>query len=216
VEGVRYLTLDVTDAAQVKVTFSSFERVDVLVNNAGIQRVGMVGEQPVDEWLKVIATNLSGPYFCSREVLACMPDGGAIVFVASVAALVGLPGRSAYSAAKAGLLGLTRVMSVELASRRIRVNAVCPGFTSTPLIQQGIDDGSLETEWMLERVPLARLAEPREIADAVRFLASDEATFITGQGLVIDGGWSVQGVNRAPDWLSHAAVRNVEEPLMRY
>lgn len=203
--GVNYLLTDIADPRSVASALQSVDRIDVLVNNAGIQRVGLVGKQPVEEWEQVIAINLSGGYFCSREALGRMPDGGSIVFVASVAAFVGLPGRAAYTAAKAGMLGLTRVMSVELASRRIRVNAVCPGFTRTPLIQQGIDDRSLETDWMLERVPMGRLAEPTEIADAVRFLASAEASFITGQALVVDGGWTVQGINRAPGWLSSAA-----------
>jgi len=114
---------------------------------------------------------------------------------------IALPGRSAYAAAKSGMLGLMRVLSLELADRGIRVNAVCPGFTRTQIIQQGIENGSLTTDWMLERVPLGRLAETSEIANAVGFLASDDASFITGQSLVVDGGWTIQGINRAPDWL---------------
>lgn len=200
--GVRYAEVDICDPQQVAATFESLPRVDVLVNNAGIQRVGMVGVQPVDEWLAVVGTNLNGSYFCSREAVNRMPSGGAVVFIASTAAMVGLPGRGAYTAAKAGLIGLTRVMAVELAPRNIRVNTVCPGFTRTGLVQQGVDDGTLELDWMLERVPMGRLAEPVEIARAVRFLAGDDASFVTGQALLVDGGWSVQGINRAPGWLS--------------
>jgi NAD(P)-dependent dehydrogenase (short-subunit alcohol dehydrogenase family) len=176
--------------------------VDVLVNNAGIQRVGLTGQQPVDEWLEVIATNLTGSYLCAREVLTRMPDGGAIVFISSVVASLALPGRGAYSAAKAGILGLTRVMGMELAPRRIRVNAICPGFIRTALTQQGIDDGSVVLDWLVERIPFDRLGEPAEIAEAAKFLASDAASYITGQALVVDGGWTAQGINHTPDWLS--------------
>ena len=202
VPGVRHVELDVRDPGSVAAAFGTLDRVDVLVNNAGIQRVGLVGRQPVHEWLAVIDTNLNGAYFCAREAVTRMPDGGAIVSVASTAALVGLPGRSAYSAAKAGLLGLTRTMGVELAPRRIRVNAVCPGFTRTALIQQGIDDGSLDLDWMLQRVPFGRLAETQEIARAVQWLASEDASYVTGQAVVVDGGWTVQGIGAVPDWLA--------------
>lgn len=200
--GVTYLQLDVGDPASVADAFAAQDRVDVLVNNAGIQRVGLVGQQPAEEWLSVIRTNLIGYYLCASQAVQRMTDGGAIVSISSTAAFVGLPGRSAYSAAKAGVLGLTRTMAVELAGRGIRVNAVCPGFTRTAFVQQGIDDGSLNLEWMMRRVPWGRMAEPSEIADAVCFLASDKATYITGQAIVVDGGWTVQGISDAPDWLS--------------
>jgi NAD(P)-dependent dehydrogenase (short-subunit alcohol dehydrogenase family) len=202
VDSVRHIRADVSDPASVAGAFEDLDRVDVLVNNAGIQRVGLVGQQAAEEWLKVIATNLAGPYLCSAQAIPRMQRGASIVSIASTAAFVGLPGRSAYSAAKAGILGLTRTMGVELAKRGIRVNAVCPGFTRTAFVQQGIDDGSLDLEWMLQRVPFGRMAEPPEIADAVWFLASDRAAYITGQALVVDGGWTVQGISQAPDWLS--------------
>jgi NAD(P)-dependent dehydrogenase (short-subunit alcohol dehydrogenase family) len=141
-----------------------------------------------------------------------MSRGSAIVSIASVAALLALPGRGAYCAAKAALLSLTRVMAVELADRGIRANAVCPGFTRTALIQQGLDDGSLSTDWMLERVPFGRLAEVDEIVQAVRFLASDSASFITGQSLVVDGGWSVQGISSAPSWLQGRPTEGEQPP----
>ena len=207
---ISYLTVDITDPAAVASLFASIGPVDVLVNNAGIQRVGLVGRQPVDEWLHVIATNLNGSYFCAREALKQMPAGGAIVFISSVVASLALPGRAAYSAAKAGLLGLTRVMGVELAPRRIRVNAICPGFIRTPLVQQGVDDGSVELDWLVERIPFERLGEAEEIAKAAMFLAGDAASFITGQALVVDGGWSAQGINHVPDWLSWKSLAATE------
>lgn len=201
-DGVRYVSCDVSDPASVAEAFAPLEHVDVLVNNAGIQRVGLVGRQAQEEWLKVVATNLGGPYLCAANAVPRMSQGGAIVSIASTAALVGLPGRSAYSAAKAGVLALTRTLGVELAKRGIRVNAVCPGFTRTAFVQQGIDDGSLDLDWMMQRVPFGRMAEASEIADAVCYLASEKASYVTGQALVVDGGWTVQGIGEAPDWLS--------------
>jgi 2-keto-3-deoxy-L-fuconate dehydrogenase len=201
-EGVQYVQVDVGDPAAVSDAFARHDRVDVLVNNAGIQRVGLVGQQPEEEWLSVIRTNLVGCYLCAARAVQRMPSGGVIVSISSTAAFVGLPGRSAYSAAKAGVLGLSRTMAVEFARRGIRVNAVCPGFTRTAFVQQGIDDGSLNLEWMMRRVPWGRMAEPTEIADAVCYLASDKAAYVTGQALVVDGGWTIQGISDAPDWLS--------------
>jgi 3-oxoacyl-[acyl-carrier protein] reductase len=144
----------------------------------------------------------------SHDQMMRRQEGGAIIHVASVAAFVGRPGRTPYTAAKAGLLGLTRVMAVELAPLGIRVNAVAPGFTRTGLVDQALHDGSLREEWMTYRVPMGRLATPEEIAQAVRFLESDEAAFITGQHLAVCGGWSVQGIGSAPWWLQSSA-RNI-------
>ena len=128
--------------------------------------------------------------------------GGAIVSIASTAAFIGIPGRGPYCAAKAGILGLTRTLALEVASARIRVNAIAPAYTRTKLIDQALKDGSLKEDWMLERVPMGRLAAPEEIAGIVRFLASDEAAYVTGQVIVADGGWTIQGQSRAPDWLT--------------
>ena len=127
--------------------------------------------------------------------------GGAIVSIASTAAFVGLPGRSAYCAAKAGILGLTRALALEVASAGIRVNAVAPGFTRTKLIDQGLADGSLQEDWMVARVPMKRLAATQEIANVVRYLVGDEASYVTGQTIIADGGWTVQGIPHAPTWL---------------
>lgn len=200
-EGVEYRVVDISDPPMVTEFFADLARVDVLVNNAGIQRVGLVGRQDLQEWLQVIGINLNGAYFCTREAILRMPEGGAVVSIASTAALLGMPGRASYSAAKAGLLALTRVLAVEVATQGIRVNAVCPGFTRTAIVEQGLGDGSLNADWMLERVPMARLAEISEIANAVSFLASDQASYVTGQALVVDGGWTIQGINHSPDWL---------------
>jgi NAD(P)-dependent dehydrogenase (short-subunit alcohol dehydrogenase family) len=208
-DGVRYASADVSDPASVASAFESVDaeegRVDILVNNAGIQRAGLVGRLPFDDWSAVIGTHLTGTFLCSSEAVPRMiaaGRGGAIVSIASTAAFVGLPGRGPYCAAKAGILGLTRALALEVGELGIRVNAVAPGYTRSEMLQQAIDNGSLQEDWMLERVPLKRLADPDEIARVVRFLASDEAAYVTGQTIVADGGWTIQGISAAPDWLA--------------
>src|SRR5580704_19447299 len=212
-EGVVYLEADVTDPASVAAAFTAIDaasgRLDILVNNAGIQRIGLVGKVSFADWSAVIATHLNGFFLCASEAVPRMVargKGGAIVSIASTAAFVGLPGRSAYCAAKAGILGLTRALALEVASAGIRVNAVAPGFARTKLIDQGLADGSLQEDWMVARVPMKRLAAPQEIANAVRYLAGDEASYVTGQTIVVDGGWTTQGLPQAPSWLQAGAA----------
>ena len=182
IAGVRYVRADVSDPESVAAAFASIDehegRVDVLVNNAGFQRPGLIGRLPYEDWSAVIATHLGGMFLCSTQAVPRMIEqgaGGAIVSIASTAAFVGLPGRGPYCAAKAGIVGLTRAMALEGAPVGIRVNAVAPGFTRTEMIEQGLDNGSLREDWMLERVPLKRLALTAEIARVVRFLAGGEA-----------------------------------------
>jgi NAD(P)-dependent dehydrogenase (short-subunit alcohol dehydrogenase family) len=207
-DGIRYLTGDVSDGASVQSAFEVIDReagrVDVLVNNAGIQRVALAQRMTEEDWSAVLNTHLTGMFLCAAQAITRMRakgGGGAIVSIASAAGIVGIPGRGPYSAAKAGIMSLTRVLAMENARANIRVNAVAPGFTRTKLIEQALKDGSIREEWQLERVPMNRLAEPREIADAVAYLASDRASYVTGQTLVVDGGWTVQGVLHVPDWL---------------
>jgi NAD(P)-dependent dehydrogenase (short-subunit alcohol dehydrogenase family) len=207
-DDVTYLEADVTDPSSLAAAFKAIDaatgRIDILVNNAGIQRVGLVGKISFAEWSSVVATHLNGFFLCASEAVPRMVaqgQGGAIVSIASTAAFVGLPGRSAYCAAKAGILGLTRALSLEVASAKIRVNAVAPGFTRTKFIDQGLADGSLQEDWMIARVPMKRLAATGEIANVVRFLAGDESSYVTGQTIVADGGWTVQGIPDAPSWL---------------
>jgi NAD(P)-dependent dehydrogenase (short-subunit alcohol dehydrogenase family) len=207
-DGITYLEGDVSDAASVAAAFAAVDketgRLDVLVNNAGIQRVALAQKLAHADWQAVISTHLTGMFLCAAEAIRRMRPQrkGAIVSIASAAGIVGIPGRGPYSAAKAGMMSLTRVLALENGTANIRVNAVAPGFTRTKLIEQGIKDGSIRSEWQLERVPMNRLAEPSEIADAVLYLASDKASYITGQTLVVDGGWTVQGINHVPDWLN--------------
>jgi 3-oxoacyl-[acyl-carrier protein] reductase len=201
-DGVRYLEADVSDWDAVAGRLAGLERIDVLVNNAGIQRLGLTGELGPDDWRRVLDVHLTGAFVCTSAAVPKMASGGAIVSIASAAAFVGLPGRGAYSAAKAALVGWTRVLAVELAPRGIRANAVAPGFTRTGLVDQALRDGSLQEAWMLARVPLGRLADPAEIARVVRFLASDDASYVTGHTLAADGGWTAQGIGSAPGWLA--------------
>jgi NAD(P)-dependent dehydrogenase (short-subunit alcohol dehydrogenase family) len=210
-DGVTWLEADVTDPASVAAAFRAIDeacsRLDILVNNAGIQRVGLVGNISFEDYADVVATHLHGFFLCASEAVPRMRRqgwGGSIVSIASTAAFVGLPGRGPYCAAKAGILGLTRALALEVASAKIRVNAVAPGFTRTKFIEQGLADGSLREDWMVARVPMHRLARVEEIAEAVRFLAGEESSYMTGQSLVVDGGWTVQGLPEAPDWLQTA------------
>jgi NAD(P)-dependent dehydrogenase (short-subunit alcohol dehydrogenase family) len=210
-EGVTWLETDVTSPESVAAAFAAVDaqadQIDILVNNAGIQRVGLIGKMSFADYSSVIATHLNGFFLCASEAVPRMVkrgQGGAIVSIASTAAFVGLPGRAPYCAAKAGILGLTRALALEVAPSKIRVNAVAPGFTRTKLIEQGLKDGSLREDWMVARVPMHRLAEVEEIAEAVRFLAGAESSYMTGQSIVVDGGWIVQGIPEAPDWLQSA------------
>ena len=209
VAGARYLRCDVTDRAAVEAAHATIEaaegRLDILVNNAGIQRVALTEEFDPATWATVVDVHLHGAFHWSSAALRTMKQqrSGAIVTIASVAALIALPGRGPYSAAKGALIALTRTMAVEAADAGIRVNAVAPGMARTALVQQGIDDGSIDLEAMRTEIPMRRLATLDEIANVVCFLASDDASYITGQTIVVDGGWSVLGMHRRPAWLAN-------------
>lgn len=207
-DGIIYLTADIGSADSVAHAFQAIDReagqIDVLVNNAGVQRVALAENMSVEDWNLVLNTHLTGTYLCCAQAIRRMRawgKGGAIVNIASAAGILGIPGRGPYGAAKAGIESLTRVYATETAAANIRVNAVAPGSTRTKLIEQGLQDGSIRGEWQIERIPMGRLAEPSEIADPVVYLASDRASYITGQTLVVDGGWTVQGMVHVADWL---------------
>ena len=162
-------------------------RVDILVNNAGITRDDLIMRMSIDAWREVIDTNLSGAFYATKAVTRPMlrARSGRIINITSVSGQAGQMGQANYSSAKAGLIGLTKATARELASRGITVNAVAPGFVVTELTQDLPQE--LKDE-LIRRTPLGRFGETAEIASAVAFLASDEAAFITGQVLAVDGG----------------------------
>lgn len=188
------VTLDVTDwesvEAGVKATVEHFGRLDLLVNNAGIGRLHALEDMPPEDWRLVLDVDLDGAFRCLQVVGRHMLDagGGAIVNVASIYAQLGGHKRAAYTAAKAGLLGLTRTAAVEWAGRGVRVNAVGPGYVRTPPLERMMAAGEIDLDPILAHIPMGRLALPIDIARAVRFLASEEASYITGQVLYVDGG----------------------------
>lgn len=181
---------DVSDAAQVdaliKATTEKWGRVDVLVNNAGITRDTLLLRMKPEDWQAVIDLNLSGVFLCTRAVSKIMlkQRSGRIINIASVAGLMGNPGQANYSAAKAGVIGFTKTVAKEMATRGITVNAVAPGFIKTDMTED-----LANTEEILRYIPLGRYGEAEEVAGLIRFLAADPAAaYITGQVLTIDGG----------------------------
>jgi len=187
---VHVLPADVRDAAQVESLMKQVKDVcgglDILVNNAGIIRDRTLRKMTLDEWHSVIQTNLDGVFHSCKYGAEILRDGGRIVSIASVAGLVGFHGQANYAAAKAGVIGLTRVLAKELARRQITANAVAPGVVQTPML------GEIKADVMaeyLKQIPIGRLGSTDDIANAVLFLASEESGYITGQVLPVTGGW---------------------------
>ena len=216
---------DVAESAEVRRMFQEaerrYDRLDVLVNNAGIAEISpgrfeevkgrylkimgemMAGgprethldvtcEMDDEDWDRMLRVHLFGTFYCTREALKVMgrKGSGAVVNMSSIAGLSGLPGVPHYSAAKAGIIGFTRAVAVEVASRGIRVNAVCPGWIETPLAQPVLGDPTFAMSQLM-RTPMSRFGKPEEIAAAVLYLASDESSFVTGQCLSPNGGYFI-------------------------
>lgn len=185
------IKMDVADVEQVKIGFKQllerFGRLDILVNNAAITRDGLAMRMKPDDWEAVLRTNLTGAHFCIQQALPPMMKArsGRIINISSVVAQSGNPGQANYVAAKAGLIGLTKAIAVEIASRNITVNAVAPGFIETPMTDVLPDKVK---EDLKARIPLGRMGTARDVAAAIVFLASDEAAYITGHVLNVNGG----------------------------
>ncbi|MFN7250876.1 MAG: 3-oxoacyl-[acyl-carrier-protein] reductase [Anaerobacillus sp.] len=174
-------------AAMVKATIESFGSLDILINNAGITRDGLIMRMKEEDWDAVINTNLKGVFNCAKAVTRQMMKQrfGRIVNISSVVGVLGNAGQANYVAAKAGVIGLTKTLARELANRNITVNAVAPGFIETDMT----DELSAEIKQeLLKQIPLTKLGKPEDIAMVVRFLVSDDANYMTGQTLHVDGG----------------------------
>jgi NAD(P)-dependent dehydrogenase (short-subunit alcohol dehydrogenase family) len=187
---------DVSSSEQVNdmvaQTLESFQKIDILVNNAGINKLMPTLELPEALWDDIIDTNLKGQFLCCQAVAKHMikRKQGKIVNIASIGGHIGTPGLAAYSASKGGSLQLTRVLAVEWGKHNITVNAVSPGLTMTAMMEALVNERSDFVDGM-DRIPLQRLAKPEDIADAVLFLVSPGADYITGQEIIVDGGTTV-------------------------
>lgn len=192
----QFIRADVSVASDVERAVGNaakaFGHLDIAVNNAGVEGANATTREYSEaEFDRVIATNLKSVWLCMKHEIGAMPDrGGAIVNVASVAGLVGFTEEPAYVASKHGVIGLTKVAALELAARKIRVNAVCPGAIETPMLHRSTPGDELAA--YVEQTPQRRVGKPEEIASAVLWLCSDASAFVTGVALPIDGGWTVQ------------------------
>ncbi|HVV38698.1 MAG TPA: glucose 1-dehydrogenase [Acidimicrobiales bacterium] len=188
--GGRFVRTDVTEPAQVDALMQACGgRLDIAFNNAGTSGTfGNVADTDVEEWRRVVDLNLLGVYLCMRAEIPLMTAGGVIVNTSSGAGLMGFAGLSAYVASKHAVIGLTKTAALEYARAGIRINAVCPGTVRTPMLEgfTGGDEATLQA--MGKMMPLGRLATPDEIAAAVVWLCSDEASYVTGMAMPVDGG----------------------------
>jgi 2-keto-3-deoxy-L-fuconate dehydrogenase len=199
------LAVDVADETQVCAAFDRVAnqdgRLDIVVNNAGISHVGNILETSREDWDRVLRVNAGGVFLCAREAVRHMlqqePKGGVIINLSSVAAMVGLERRLPYSASKGAVLSLTRSIAIDFVAEGIRCNAICPGTVHTPFVEgylrrsfPGQEDAVRQQ--LHARQPIGRMGLPEEIAAAALYLASDEAAFVTGSALVIDGGWTAK------------------------
>ncbi len=185
--GGHAVQADVSDAEEAKALVKAAGEIDILVNNAGVTRDGLIARMPDEDWRDVIETNLGGVFHTCRASARGMMKrrSGSIVNISSIVGLHGNPGQTNYSASKAGIIGFTKALARELGNRGVRANVVAPGYVDTRLTQVIADEMK---ELMLANTPLGRFGRPEDVAGAVRFLCSDEAAFITGEVLLVDGG----------------------------
>ncbi|MGE4134054.1 MAG: SDR family oxidoreductase [Bdellovibrionales bacterium] len=194
-----FLKCDVSAESEVKKvvdeTVKNFGRIDYAFNNAGVEgSQGITADCTSENWDRVININLKGVWLCMKYEIAQMlkQGGGAIVNCSSIAGLVGFQGIPAYVASKHGVIGLTKTAALEYAKSKIRVNAVCPGVIDTPMVERFTHGEAQATKMLIGNEPVGRMGKPEEIAEAVIWLCSDKAGFVTGHSLVADGGWVAQ------------------------
>ena len=185
--GGRAVEADVSDPESAKALVEAAGELDILVNNAGVTRDGVLARMSDDDWRMVLDTNLSSVFYTCRAASRPMMKrrGGAIVNISSIVGVHGNFGQTNYAASKAGIIGFTKSLARELGSRNVRANVVAPGYVRSQLTDV-LPEGA--TEVMLQNTPLGRLGDPEDVAGAVRFLCSDEARFVTGAVLLVDGG----------------------------
>lgn len=197
--------MDVSSEEQVQHVFNQVvrehSRLDILVNNAGISHVGNILETSLDDWERVMSVNARGVFLCSKYAVKHMveqqPQGGILVNMASVAGMIAVDRRLPYSASKGAVISITRSVAIDFVQQGIRANAICPGTIHTPFVEGYLERNFAATKdeerkKMHARQPIGRMGRPDEIANAALYLASDEASFVTGSTLVIDGGWTAK------------------------
>lgn len=188
---------DVSDFNQVssliEKTVGQFGRLDILVNNAGVALIADTASATEDEWNKTIAIDLKGVWLCVKAAIPQMlkQGKGKIINIASIAGLIGFEQSAAYCAAKGGVVNLTRAMALDYASRQINVNAIAPGIIETDMTKPFLTDEKMRQDF-LAKTPIGRIGKPEDIAYAAVYLASSESDFVTGQTLVVDGGWTIR------------------------
>jgi meso-butanediol dehydrogenase/(S,S)-butanediol dehydrogenase/diacetyl reductase len=194
--GCTFTQCDVAEYDQVEAlveaTVEKYGQLDVMVNNAGIGRVGTVEEMALDDWHDVMRINLNGVMHGTRAALPHLKESeGSIINIASIYGLVAAPEATAYAAAKGGIINFTRSVAIDYAKENVRVNSICPGFVETPMTKPSFEDEAFY-EYVHGQTPIGRVAQPEEIAGLAMFLASEEASYITGTNIPVDGGWTAQ------------------------
>ncbi len=192
-----FVECDISNTESVKnlvaKTLEAFGTIDILVNNAGILCQKPISGTSDEEWNSVINTNLKGPFLLTREVLPIFEkhDKGKIVNIASIAGIIGYENLSAYCSSKGGIIAMTRSLALEFAPKKINVNCICPGAIKTGMTRV-IEENETILKQTLVSIPVGRMGDPIDIANAALYLASDESDYVTGASIVVDGGWSVR------------------------
>jgi NAD(P)-dependent dehydrogenase (short-subunit alcohol dehydrogenase family) len=194
---VRNIVADVQDEtaveSSVQMAVKSWGRVDIVINNAGIGSNISLLDFTKQEFDRILGVNLRGPLLFCKHAIPVMVNGGAIVNIASISSTSGIPGQALYAPSKGGILQMTRQLAIEYAQQNIRVNAVAPGTIETPMLEGDDPERTkIVLDWLLKMHPVGRFGKPEEVANAILFLASDEASFITGANLAVDGGYTAQ------------------------